>query len=189
MRQRMHPRGIPSLLGMRCQVPSGHRDRMMIKTAMLIATLAAGLLVGSRAAEAQPSTGKVWRIGAVMSLHPPDAAPPRAFRKHLHTLRYVEGQNLVIEWRDARGRDDRLPGLAAELVRLNVDRIVADTTLATRAAMQATATIPIVFATSADAVGGGLVSNLAHPGGNVTGNSLILEEMGVIRLHRFTGPC
>lgn len=154
----------------------------MIKTAILIATLAVGLLVASGAAEAQPPTGKLWHIGAVMSLYPPDADPPRVFRNHLHTLGYVEGQNLVIEWRYARGRDDRLPGLAAELVRLNVDLIVADTTLATRAAMQATATIPIVFATSADAVGAGLVSNLAHPGGNVTGNSLILEETSVKRL-------
>ena len=155
---------------------------MVVKTAMLIATLAVGLLVGSRAAGAQPSTGKVWRIGAVMSLYPPDADPPRAFRKHLHSLGYVEGQNLVIEWRYAQGRDERLPGLAAELVRLNVDLIVADTTLATRAAMQATATIPIVIATSADAVAGGLVSNLSHPGGNVTGNSLMLEETSVKRL-------
>lgn len=155
---------------------------MVVKTAMLIATLAVGLLVGSRAAEAQPPPGRVWRIGALMSLYPPDADPPQAFRKHLHTLGYVEGQNLVIEWRYARGRDDRLPGLAAELVRLNVDLIVADTTLATRAAMQATATIPIVIATSADAVGGGLVSNLGHPGGNVTGNSLMLEETSVKRL-------
>jgi putative ABC transport system substrate-binding protein len=182
MRQTARLRDVPSPLGSRRAVSSGRRDRMMAKTSMLIATLAVGLLVGSRAAEAQPSTGKVWRIGAVMSLYPPDSDPPRAFRKHLHTLGYVEGQNLVIEWRYARGRDDRLPGLATELVRLNVDLIVADTTLATRAVMQATATIPIVIAASADALGGGLVSNLRHPGRNVTGNSLMLEETSVKRL-------
>jgi putative ABC transport system substrate-binding protein len=155
---------------------------MEAKAAMLIATLAVGLLVELRAAEAQPPTGKVWRIGAVMSLYASDADPPQAFRERLRTLGYVEGQNLVIEWRFAQGRDDRLPGLAAELVRLNVDLIVADTTLAIRAAMQATSTIPIVIAASADAVGGGLVSNLGHPGGNVTGNSIMLAETSVKRL-------
>jgi putative ABC transport system substrate-binding protein len=155
---------------------------MEAKAAMLIATLAVGLLVELRAAEAQPPTGKVWRIGAVMSLYASDADPPQAFRERLRTLGYVEGQNLVIEWRFAQGRDDRLPGLAAELVRLNLDLIVADTTLAIRAAMQATSTIPIVIAASADAVGGGLVSNLGHPGGNVTGNSIMLAETSVKRL-------
>jgi putative ABC transport system substrate-binding protein len=153
-----------------------------VRFAMLIVTLAVGLLVGPPAAEAQPPTGKVWRIGAVMSLYASDADPPKAFREHLRTLGYVEGQNLVIEWRYAQGRDDRLPGLAEELVRLNVDLILADTTLAIRAAMQATSTIPIVIATSADAVGGGLVSNLGHPGGNVTGNSIMIAEMSVKRL-------
>ena len=154
-----------------------------MKPATLIAAaLAVALSTGSCAAEAQPSTSKVWRIGAVMSLYPSDADPPGAFRRHLHTLGYVEGQNLVIEWRYAHGRDELLPGLAAELVRLNVDLIVADTTLATRAAMQATTSIPIVIATSADAVGGGLVSNLAHPGRNVTGQTLMLEETSLKRL-------
>jgi putative ABC transport system substrate-binding protein len=155
---------------------------MEVRAATLIVALAVGLLVGPRAAEAQPSTGKVWRIGALMSLYSSDADPPQAFRHRLRTLGYVEGQNLVIEWRYAQGHDERLPGLAAQLVRLNVDLIVADTTLAVRAAMQATSTIPIVIAASADAVGGGLVSNLGRPGGNVTGNSLMLAETGVKRL-------
>src|SRR5712692_698625 len=144
--------------------------------------VAVSLSLAPLAVEAQPQTGKVWRIGVLMSLYPPDADPPQAFRQGLRTLGYVEGQNLVIEWRYAQGRDDRLPGLAAQLVRLNVDLIVADTTLAVRAAMQATSTIPIVIATSADAVGGGLVSSLRRPGGNVTGNSLMLAETGVKRL-------
>ena len=132
--------------------------------------------------EAQQQPEKVWRIGVLMSLYPPDADPPQAFRQGLHSLGYVEGQNLVIEWRYAQGRDDRLPGLASELVRLKVDLIVTDVTLGTRAAMQATSTIPIVMATSADALGGGLVSNLARPGGNVTGLSLLLAETSVKRL-------
>ena len=133
-------------------------------------------------AEAQPQTGKVWRIGVLMSLYPPDADAPQALRQGLRTLGYVEGQNLVIDWRYVQGRDDRLPTLAAELVRLNVDLIVTDITLATRAAMHATSTIPIVMAISADAVGGGLVANLARPGGNVTGNSVMLAETSVKRL-------
>jgi putative tryptophan/tyrosine transport system substrate-binding protein len=95
---------------------------------------------------------------------------------------YIEGKNLVIEWRYAQGLDDRLPALATELVRLKVDLLVTDITLATRAAKRATSTIPIVMATSADAVGGGLVASLARPGGNVTGLSLLLAETSVKRL-------
>jgi len=127
--------------------------------------LTLGALSAPLAAEAQPQTGKVWRIGVLMSLYPPDADAPQALRQGLRTLGYVEGQNLVIDWRYVQGRDDRLPTLAAELVRLNVDLIVTDITLATRAAMHATSTIPIVMAISADAVGGGLVANLARPAG------------------------
>jgi putative tryptophan/tyrosine transport system substrate-binding protein len=82
----------------------------------------------------------------------------------------------------AKGRDDRLPDLATELVKLKVDRIMADITLATRAAMRATATIPIVMTVSADAVGSGLVRSLARPGGNVTGLSVLLAETSVKRL-------
>jgi putative ABC transport system substrate-binding protein len=117
-----------------------------------------------------------------MSLYSPDAEPPQAFKQGLRTLGYVDGQNLVIDWRYAQGHDDRLPGMAQELVRLNVDLIVTDITLATRAAMQATSTIPIVMTNSADAVGGGLVSNLGRPGRNVTGNSIMLAETSVKRL-------
>ncbi len=155
---------------------------MKVKVAILIAPLAVWLLVGAHTAEAQQPTGKVWRVGALMSLYPPDAEGPQALRQHLRTLGYVEGQNLVIEWRYSQGRNDRLPSLAAELIRLNVNLMVADTTLAGRAAMQATSTIPIVLVSSADAVGGGLVSNLGRPGGNVTGHSIMLAETSVKRL-------
>ena len=155
---------------------------MKVKVAILIAPLAVWLLVGAHTAEAQQPMGKVWRVGALMSLYPPDAEGPQAFRQHLRTLGYVEGQNLVIEWRYSQGRNDRLPSLAAELIRLNVNLMVADTTLAGRAAMRATSTIPIVLVSSADAVGGGLVSNLGRPGGNVTGHSIMLAETSVKRL-------
>src|SRR5262245_53831884 len=113
--------------------------------------------------------GKIWRVGVLTALYPADAEPPRALRQRLHELGYVEGQNVLIEWRDAHPRDDRLPDLAADLVRLKVDVIVADVYAATRAAMQATSTIPIVMVVSADALGLKLVSNLGRPGGNVTG--------------------
>jgi putative tryptophan/tyrosine transport system substrate-binding protein len=148
----------------------------------LAVVLTLGLTLGSLAADAQPQPDKLWRIGVLMSLYQPDADPPRALRQGLRTLGYVEGQNLVIEWRYAQGRDDRLPALAAELVRLKVDLIVADITIGVRAAMQATSAIPIVMAVSADAVGGGLVSSLARPGGNVTGLSILLAETSVKRL-------
>jgi len=153
-----------------------------VKVAIVVATLAVWLLVGLYAAEAQRQTGKVWRLGVLTALYPSDADPSQAFRKHLRTLGYVEGQNLVIEWRYAQSRDDRLPGLAAELVRLNVDLVVADVTIAVRAIMQATSKIPIVMASSADAVGSGLVASLGRPGGNVTGNSILLAETSVKRL-------
>ena len=144
--------------------------------------LASGLVLLSPAAEAQPPADKVWRVGVLLSLYGPDAPPTRAFRDSLRRLGYIEAKNLVIEWRYTQGRDERLPALAAELVRLKVDLLVADITLAAQAAKQATSTIPIVMATTADAVGGGLVASLARPGGNVTGLSLLLAETSVKRL-------
>ncbi len=180
MTRRMRPRRFP--FGSTPRYLWRPRQYSRVAAAVLIATLAVEPLVLPSKADAEPSTEKVWRIGALMALYPPKADPPQAFQQRLQTLGYVVGQNLVIEWRYAMARDERLPGLAAELVRLNVDVIVTDTTLAARAARQATATIPIVMAQSADAVVGGLVSSLAHPGGNVTGNSLMLSETSVKRL-------
>jgi len=140
----------------------------MITRRAFIGGVAGSLLAAPLAAEAQQA-GKVYRIGVLMNLYPPDADPPQALRQGLRDLGYVEGQNLVIDWRYQLGRDNRLPTLAAELVRLKPDVIVADATEAVRAAMQATSTIPIVMASSADAVGSGLVPNLGRPGRNVTG--------------------
>ena len=117
----------------------------MVNVTMLVATLVVGLPSGAGVAEAQSHMSKAWRIGVLMSLYPPDAEPPQAFRQRLRELGYIEGQNLAVEWRYSQGRDDRLPGLAAELTRARVDLIVADVTLAVRAAMQATSTIPIVI--------------------------------------------
>ena len=99
-----------------------------------------------------------------------------AFRQGLRDLGWVEGKNMSIEYRNAEGQADRLPALAAELVGLNVNVIVTVDTPPTQAAKRATSTIPIVIAVSADPVGAGLVSSLGHPGGNITGLSLLAPE-------------
>jgi putative ABC transport system substrate-binding protein len=136
-----------------------------------------GLLVAPLAAEAQQA-GKVYRIGFLaLNLA---AAPhmPEAFRQGLRDLGYVEGRNVAIEYRDAEGKPERLPALAAELVALKVDVIMAAGTSHALAAKQATKTIPIVFATAAsDPVTSGLVTSLARPGGNVTGLSGLGPEL------------
>ena len=146
-----------------------------------IGILAGGLLAGPLAAAAQQA-GKPARVGVLLNLYPPDEQPPQALRQRLRDRGYVEGQNLVIDWRYQLGGSNRLPALAAELVRFKPDVIVADVAAAIRAAMQATSTIPIVMATSADAVGGGLISSLRRPGGNVTGVTIMLAEMTPKRL-------
>jgi putative tryptophan/tyrosine transport system substrate-binding protein len=150
--------------------------------ALLIAVLAAVSLAAPLTTRAQQPAGKLTRIGVLMNLYSPDAGPPRALQQGLRDLGYLEGQNLVIDWRYQLGGDDRLPALAAELIRLKPDVIVADVTTAIRAVMQATSTIPIVMASSADALGSGLVSNLGHPGKNVTGVTIMLAEMSTKRL-------
>src|SRR5438128_11146410 len=154
----------------------------MISRRWFIGTMAGGLLAAPLAAEGQQQVGKLSRIGVLMNLYSPDAHPPQALRQRLRELGYVEGQNLVIDWRYQLGGSDRLPALAAELVHLKPDVIVADVTVAIRAAMQATSTIPIVMASSADAVGVGLVRSLRRPGGNVTGVTIMLAEMTAKRL-------
>ncbi len=141
-----------------------------------IGTLAGGLVAAPFAAEAQQAA-MVPRIGY---LSPNLTASPhthKAFRQGLHDLGYVEGRNLVIEYRDAEGKLERLPALAAELVALKVDVVVAPNTVAALAARQATKTIPIVFAVAADPVTSGLVTSLARPGGNVTGLSILSPEL------------
>ena len=121
------------------------------------------------AALAQP-TGKVYRIG-VLSGGSAGAAPLEGFRQGLRELGWVEGRNIVIDYRFAEGRDDRLPELATQLVQLKVDVIAAGPTPPAVAAKNATATIPIVMLGAATPVELGLVASLARPGGNVTGSS------------------
>jgi putative ABC transport system substrate-binding protein len=139
---------------------------------------ALGLLGMPSAVQAQPES-KGPRIG-YLALNLTDKAGAHlrdAFLQGLHDLGYIEGRNLLIEYRDADGRIDRFPALASELVALKVDVIVAPVTPAARAATQATATIPIVFAASSNPIGSGLVTGLARPGGNATGLTFFTPEL------------
>ncbi len=140
----------------------------MITRRAFVGTLAGGLLTEPLAVEAQQAE-RVPRIGYRGTFAGPNFD---AFRQALRELGWVEGQNIVIDYRSAEGRLDRLPDLAAELVRLKVDIIVAEGTQGVAAAKNATETIPIVMiAGSADPVGLGFIASLARPGGNVTGLS------------------
>jgi putative ABC transport system substrate-binding protein len=131
----------------------------------LTAAVAVLLLATTLAAEAQQA-GKVYRIGVLAVASWP---PFESLRKGLQELGYAEGRNLIIEYRWSEGRRERFPDLAAELVRLNVDVIVTWGTPAANAAKNASGTVPIVMAASAEPVTAGLVASLARPGGNVTG--------------------
>jgi putative ABC transport system substrate-binding protein len=135
------------------------------------------LLATPLAADAQQASG-LRRIG-YLGISSPSLEPSyvEAFRQQLRALGYIEGQHIAIEYRWAEGRDDRLPGLATELVRLDPAVIVTTGTPSTLAAMQATKTIPIVMASSADPVRSGIVASLARPGGNVTGFTILGPEL------------
>src|SRR5215831_2668927 len=134
-------------------------------------------LVSATLVEAQQPT-KIPLIGFLSGSFPSTSPARReAFRKGLRELGYVEGKNIVIEQRYADGKFDRLPALAAELVRLKVDIIVTAGPQSTRPAKQATSTIPIVMALDPDPVGNGFVASLARPGGNITGLSSLAPEI------------
>ena len=149
----------------------------------LIVFLAWGMLAASYTANAQGSA-KVYRIGMLRpgSLLSGSSPNLEAFRRGMHDLSYIEGQHFVMESRWAEGSEARLHELATELVHLQVDVIVAAGALATRAAQQATGTMPIVMIGVYDPVGAGLVASLAHPGGNITGLSTLGLELAGKRL-------
>jgi putative ABC transport system substrate-binding protein len=146
--------------------------------------LRAMLLALCASAEAQQS-GKMPRVGVLLPWSPASGVSlsfVKAFLEGLHELGYVESQNLAIEYRYAEGTSERFPNLAAELVRLKVDVIVTTAGPPSRAAKQATTTIPIVFTQVLDPVLEGLVASLARPGGNITGLSQTGQEMAGKRL-------
>lgn len=140
------------------------------------------LAIGTLPAGAQQPT-KVPRIGVLISGSPTTHRfMADAFRQDLRELGHIEGQNISLEYRWAEGKLDRLPDLAAELVRLKVDVIVVGGTTAVRAAKQATSTIPIVVFGAGNLVGAGLVASLARPGGNITGTHDLSPEVSSKRL-------
>ncbi|MBI4490324.1 MAG: ABC transporter substrate-binding protein [Deltaproteobacteria bacterium] len=149
---------------------------------IVIWLLATFLLITAPPAQAQ-QPGKIPRIGWLTgSSLSANAACREVFREGLRELGYLEGKNIVIEWRAAEGKFDRLPALAAELVGLKVDIIVSAGPIVTRAAKEATSTIPIVMAQDIDPVGSGFVASLARPGGNITGLSRLAPEISGKRL-------
>ena len=140
------------------------------------------LLAGAGAQAQQPA--KIPRIGYISGTGDPSNPGPyvEALRQGLRDLGYVEGKNIVIEYRGAEGNVDRMPSLVAELVQLKVDVLVVPLPVATRAAKQATKTIPIVMVIGEDPVAAGLIDSLARPGGNITGLSTVNLELSGKRL-------
>jgi putative tryptophan/tyrosine transport system substrate-binding protein len=134
-----------------------------------------GFLAAPLAAEAQQG-GKVYRIGFLWDRPAVWPHALEAFRLGLRDLGWVEGRNLIIEYRWAEGRFDRLPAMAEELARLKVDLIVAPTSIYTGAARRATSSIPILFMSHADPIGSGHVISLARPGTNATGLTIVMSE-------------
>ncbi len=154
---------------------------MRLTTIGLISTLALGLLAGPLPVKAQ-QTDKVYRIGYLAPISAsPTSRRTKAFREGLRELGYVEGQNIVIEYRAAEGKRNRFPELAAELVRLNLDVIFAYSTYAVRALKNATTTVPLVTV-SGDPVRAGFVASLVRPGGNITGLANLTPELAGKRL-------
>src|SRR3989441_3527421 len=155
---------------------------MIKKTVVALAVALVLILTLVTRNEAQQAM-KVWRIGFLAATSPSvEAARIEAFRQGLRELGYVEGKNIIIEWRWAEGKFDRLPELAAELVRLNVEVIVTGGSTSSGAAKEVTSTVPIVMAQVNDPVGSGFVASLARPGGNMTGLSTLVPELGGKRL-------
>jgi len=147
-----------------------------------LASAGGALLASPLAARAQ-QPGKVPRIGLLnVASASGSANDVGALRAGLRDLGYVEGRNIVVEFSWAEGKSDRLPDLAAELVRLKLDILVTPGTQATLAAKGATATIPIVMLNTGDAVATGLVASLAQPGGNITGSTVLSPELMAKRL-------
>ena len=154
-----------------------------MRKAIFSILLAVVLLAVAVSAKAQQQTGTVPRI-SFLSTAALSSVSPRldAFHQGLRELGYIEGKNIVIEYRSAEGNINRLPELATELVRLKVDCIVTAGDNPTRAAKQATSTIPIIMTSVGDPVGLGFVASLAHPGGNITGLSTITADLAGKRM-------
>jgi putative tryptophan/tyrosine transport system substrate-binding protein len=154
---------------------------MWYSAAGCVVTLTLSLLAVPLAANAQPSA-KVARIGYLSPMGGAGSPSAEAFRQGLVELGYVEGHNIALAFRAAEGKDNLLPALAAELVQLPVDVIVAFSSAAAQAAKNTTTTVPIVMVSSGDPVATGLVASLARPGGNLTGLTGLATELSGKRL-------
>jgi len=152
----------------------------LLAFALAILVVCLGPLVTSPASAQQPASPR--HIGILLVAYSPEDKQPQELRRGLRDAGYTEGRDVVIEWRSADGDYDQLPRLAADLVQRKLDVIVADTTIAVLTVKRATSTIPIVMALAADPVGSGLVDNLARPGANVTGLSLMTADLSDKRL-------
>jgi ABC-type uncharacterized transport system substrate-binding protein len=154
-----------------------------MKNTIAILSFAVCSMLFDQCQVAAQQLAKIPRIGFLNALSP-TANPARieAFRQGLRDVGYIEGKNIVIEYRFAERKVDRLPALAADLVALKVDVIVTSASQETRAAKEATNTIPIVMINEADPVGTGLINSLARPGGNITGLSTLSSELSGKRL-------
>jgi putative ABC transport system substrate-binding protein len=142
-----------------------------------------GAMLFTLCVPAQAQQAKVPRIGYVSTNYASSPGPlVEAFRQGLRDLRYVEGTNIIVEYRYAEGKDERMPALVNELVHLNVDVLVVPTGVAARIAKQATKTIPVVMIIQLDPVASGLVDSLARPGGNLTGLARLQRELSGKRL-------
>ena len=156
---------------------SKNKNRNWVGLLAVVAFTVCGAVAQAQQPKSIPRIGFLSR-----DLHPADSRAPsprnlNAFRQGLRELGYIEGKNIIIEYRYAEGRLERLPALAEELVRLKVDIIVADTSASARGAKKATSTIPIVLAQGSDPIQSGLVASLARPGGNVTGLTNYAAEL------------
>jgi putative ABC transport system substrate-binding protein len=151
----------------------------------LAVVLTLGLTLAPLASEAH-QTGKIWRIGILSGASPTSQGNLAALLQGLREAGLVEGRNAIFEIRYSEGRTERFPAFAAELVTLQLDVLVASGTPAAVAAKQATSTIPIVMVAASDPVGARLVASLAHPGGNITGLSLLAPELAAKRLDLLT---
>jgi putative ABC transport system substrate-binding protein len=140
----------------------------------------AALLIAIGTANAQQSAPR--HIGVLLVGLSPDGKEAQEFREGLRDAGYVEGRDVVIEWRSANGDYDRVPGLVSDLIQRRMQVIVVENTFAAQALKRATINIPVVMAIIADPVGSDLVASLAHPGGNFTGFSLMLRELSAKRL-------
>jgi putative ABC transport system substrate-binding protein len=163
----------------------GNKRRIFESAKKLTRTALVGLgaMILSTPGVAAQSPVKAARIGVLSGgAASTEAIRHEAFRQGLNELGYVEGRNIVIEYRHAEGKTERLPALAAELVRLNVDLILTSGDRGVRAAKQASQTIPIVVAIAGDLVGPGYVASLARPGGNITGLTTLASESSAKRL-------